>query len=243
MQTVPVERTRAADVLQATPPPSLRARRAELTRNEIADAARSLFETQGYDATTVSAIAQHAGVGLRTFYRYFPTKEAVALDRLQRFIERGVALIEERPHDEHPAVSVLAAIESLSTMGLEVSLALDASLVETLPVVAGLQHHLVMQAQDRLAVLFADRLQCGEHDLEPRLYAVSTTAAYQAATRTWMARAAAGEQPGDVWDIARQAFLALCSGAFADPPDDWQPPHATTARSNRRRAGHAGRAG
>jgi AcrR family transcriptional regulator len=38
-----------------------------------------LFQQQGYDATTVDQIAEAAEVSPSTFFRYFPTKEDVAL--------------------------------------------------------------------------------------------------------------------------------------------------------------------
>ncbi len=39
-----------------------------------------LFTEQGYDATTVEQIAGEAGVSHMTFFRHFPTKDAVVLD-------------------------------------------------------------------------------------------------------------------------------------------------------------------
>lgn len=39
-----------------------------------------LFLERGYDATTVQQIADDAGVSHMTFFRHFPTKEAVLLD-------------------------------------------------------------------------------------------------------------------------------------------------------------------
>jgi len=36
-----------------------------------------LFEARGFDGTSVPLIAQKAGVGIGTVYRYFPTKEAL----------------------------------------------------------------------------------------------------------------------------------------------------------------------
>jgi AcrR family transcriptional regulator len=38
-----------------------------------------LFEERGYDATSASAIAQRAGVSEMTFFRHFPTKDAVLI--------------------------------------------------------------------------------------------------------------------------------------------------------------------
>ena len=42
--------------------------------------ALELFLRDGYDATTVAAIAGAAGVSQMTFFRHFPTKESVVLD-------------------------------------------------------------------------------------------------------------------------------------------------------------------
>ena len=39
-----------------------------------------LFLRDGYDATTVAAIARAAGVSHMTYFRHFPTKESVVLD-------------------------------------------------------------------------------------------------------------------------------------------------------------------
>jgi AcrR family transcriptional regulator len=47
---------------------------AEATRRAILDAAQRLFETQGYGATSMPAIAEEAGVALKTIYVYFQTK-------------------------------------------------------------------------------------------------------------------------------------------------------------------------
>src|SRR3954447_4292075 len=46
-------------------------------RERLAQAAADLFESQGYDATTIDEIAVRAGIGRRTFFRYYRTKEDV----------------------------------------------------------------------------------------------------------------------------------------------------------------------
>lgn len=46
-------------------------------RERIAAAGRELFVSQGYDRTTVEAIAERAGVARRTFFRYFRAKDDV----------------------------------------------------------------------------------------------------------------------------------------------------------------------
>jgi len=56
-------------------PPSLTERRKTVTQFEIARAAAQLFADRGADAVTAEEIARHAQVSVRTFYRYFSSKE------------------------------------------------------------------------------------------------------------------------------------------------------------------------
>ena len=55
----------------------LRERTRAATAKEIERAAMALFEERGCAATTVADIAEAAGVSVRTFFRYFPSKEDV----------------------------------------------------------------------------------------------------------------------------------------------------------------------
>ncbi len=56
---------------------SRRLEQAAATRREILDAAEKLFESGGYAATTMAAIATEAGVALKTVYVGFETKSGV----------------------------------------------------------------------------------------------------------------------------------------------------------------------
>ena len=58
-------------------PPSLRERRAQLTRDEILGAARRLFAERGYARTSVRDIAKAAGVSAQTVYDSVGSKQAL----------------------------------------------------------------------------------------------------------------------------------------------------------------------
>ena len=63
-----------------------RREQAAATRAAILDAALTLFEKQGYVATSVAAIAEEAGVALKTVYAIFGTKRGVLVALRSRLV-------------------------------------------------------------------------------------------------------------------------------------------------------------
>ena len=57
-------------------------RRSEKSRTAIVTATRELLLERGFDGLTIEAVAARAGVGKQTIYRWWPTKETLALDAL-----------------------------------------------------------------------------------------------------------------------------------------------------------------
>jgi AcrR family transcriptional regulator len=57
--------------------PTLREERAAVTRQRILNAARHRFFADGYAATTLTAVAQEAGVAVQTVYAVFGSKAAI----------------------------------------------------------------------------------------------------------------------------------------------------------------------
>ncbi|MFJ9693828.1 TetR family transcriptional regulator [Kitasatospora sp. NPDC101183] len=57
--------------------PGMRDRKKARTRDSIRAAALDLFEEQGFERTTVDQICRRADVAHRTFFRYYPAKEAL----------------------------------------------------------------------------------------------------------------------------------------------------------------------
>ena len=63
-------------------------RRRATSRAELEQAAFALFAVRGFDATTVDEIAAAAGIGRRTFFRYFPSKNDIPWGSFENELER-----------------------------------------------------------------------------------------------------------------------------------------------------------
>jgi len=96
---------------QATP--GLRERKKAKTRAAIQRHALQLFREQGYEATTVEQIAEAAEVSPSTFFRYFRTKEDVALyDDLDPLF---IAAFEGQPAELSPVQAMRRAWRQVFT--------------------------------------------------------------------------------------------------------------------------------
>ena len=72
----------------------------EARRAELAGVALKLWAKQGFDQTSVQAIAREAGVSKGTFYLYFDSKDALLEDVLRRnsLVPQVRALVEDLAH-------------------------------------------------------------------------------------------------------------------------------------------------
>ncbi|ABW14124.1 transcriptional regulator, TetR family [Parafrankia sp. EAN1pec] len=84
----------------------LRERKKRRTRQSIIDAAHELFHLKGYEAAAVEEIADQAEVSVRTVFRYFTSKEAIALAPLDEMGDLTVAALRRRPADEPPLTAL-----------------------------------------------------------------------------------------------------------------------------------------
>lgn len=88
----------------------LRERKKLDTRRALSDAALKLAFDGGFDSMTREAIADLAGVSLRTFNNYFSGKyEALAYRQTER-LRRSIAVLRARPADEPLWTSITEAV-------------------------------------------------------------------------------------------------------------------------------------
>jgi len=208
--------------------PGLRERKKAATRLRIQETALALFLDQGYDATTVEQIAATADVSHMTFFRHFPTKEAVVeTDDYDPLIAE---LIRRRPAQEHPLTALHRALaEGLAAVyraHRDVLLA-RTRLILTTP---ALRAHMAdnQYATERL---FTDALAARadtQTTYELRVHAAAALAALNVALSTWVHADGNDQLP----QLVDRAFHALLP-----PADQNNPPGLTDARPT----GSAGR--
>lgn len=72
-----------------------------------------LFQTQGYEATTIDDICAIAGISRSTFFRYFSSKEDALLSGVADTPMELLGALEGRPDDEEPWTALRQALEVL----------------------------------------------------------------------------------------------------------------------------------
>jgi AcrR family transcriptional regulator len=95
-------------------PAGLRQRKKDSARRAIEDAAWELFAEKGYEETSVNDIAERADVAPRTFFRYFPTKEAVMYPQFEELLQSVRDEFHRRPVDEPVITSLFESFEVLA---------------------------------------------------------------------------------------------------------------------------------
>ncbi|QUQ66940.1 TetR/AcrR family transcriptional regulator [Kutzneria sp. CA-103260] len=80
-------------------------------RTQIAAAAVDLFAAHGFEHTTVDQIAAAVGMSQRSVFRYFATKEDMAVDGLAERGHEVAAVLRARPDAEPPRTALRHALD------------------------------------------------------------------------------------------------------------------------------------
>ncbi|GIG70377.1 TetR/AcrR family transcriptional regulator [Phytomonospora endophytica] len=133
---------------------TLRDRKRLRTRRALVEAATELFETRGYDETTVADIAAAAEIGTRTFFSYFASKEEVLFPDADARVTAAVDAIATRAPGETPVEVLLRTMRDLGTAADEMvgrTAALRLRLTRTVPAVRGRALQIQLDAQREIA--------------------------------------------------------------------------------------------
>jgi mycofactocin system transcriptional regulator len=80
------------------------------THDQIAETALSLFAERGFEQTTVEAIAKEVGVGRRTIFRYFPSKNDMVWGDFEQVMGRLRFHLEEAGPEVAPMDALRRAV-------------------------------------------------------------------------------------------------------------------------------------
>ncbi|MBN9157592.1 TetR/AcrR family transcriptional regulator [Microbacterium sp.] len=195
-------------------PTGLMSRRKAATAGEIAEEAARLFAERGVAQVTAAEIAEASGVSLRTFYRYFPTKEDAVAPVLEIGAARWQAALEEAEEDPAAAIpAVLAAQLTPETPEDAEALARMRPLLRALAddrELRAVWHRVNHESEDRLVALIVER---GEHDrFAARMLAAAATEAIRIGLEEWSRSKAGVHGSGSPAALASRAYAALAPG-------------------------------
>ncbi|WP_328888322.1 TetR/AcrR family transcriptional regulator [Streptomyces sp. NBC_00316] len=83
-------------------PISLRERKKQLTYEAVSDAAIAMFLERGFDKVSVAEVAAAADISKPTLFRYFPSKEDLALHRFADHEDEAARVVAARAEGESP---------------------------------------------------------------------------------------------------------------------------------------------
>jgi mycofactocin system transcriptional regulator len=180
----------AGDLGTGDPPSGHAGRRPITDLRHIERVAVGLFSERGFEQTTIDDIAQAAGIGRRTFFRYFSSKNDVIWGefdaQLTRLREVFASLPDDMPVDQGIARAVIA-VNSYPDEVLP-------DLRRRMAVIAAsptLQAHSAIRYESwkqLVAEYVGGRLGQDPDDLTPRLAGAGALAAAEAAYGYWIAR-------------------------------------------------------
>lgn len=197
--------------------PSRRERKKLATRQALEEAALRLFAAKGYEQTTVEDIAEAADVAVRTFFRYFSSKQdvlfgEVATDRVGRLRSELAA----RPATETAVESVIAVMEQLDLVNVEEEQQILArlDLMRHQPSLRTRYLELIDSMRLVIAEFVADRTGTNSRqDLYPLMVAAAAAGTLDTSLTLWAE--SGGAQP--LRELRRAAFSALSAGLPEQP--------------------------
>ena len=157
----------------------LRERKKQRTREQIMEAAGRLFAERGYDSTTIADIAAAADIAPRTFFAYFPSKEAVVFHDADEDFDGLAAALAARPEGEYAFTALRRWIDDRFETGKidDKDARLRKELCRQSEELQRQQHAAMARFEELFRNEIARDLDEPAHALRPRLVAAATIAA------------------------------------------------------------------
>jgi AcrR family transcriptional regulator len=187
-------------------------------RDALIAAAFQLFTERGYEQTTVDDIVTLAGVGRRSFFRYFPSKEDVVFPDHEGCLADVTAFLDAGDDADEPVQRVCDAVRLVLRMYTE-NPAFSVQRYRLTKQVPGLRAYelsVVWRYERAFAEYLRGRL-AGRRDgaLQADVAAAAVAAAHNNALRSWLR----SDGEGDVGTEMDHA-LGYVRSAFGAPPSD-----------------------
>ena len=188
---------------------SIRALNRQRARAAVVASAMELFHENGYDNVTIADIAAHAGVGRRTIFRYFETKEDLVLfDHADYVATFRRLLFEQRHAFDSPFGALQAAALAVASELQENRTQLLPRLRLVLEVPALMARYVELDQRWHQAILEAFGPPTPATELRLRLFAGATMGALNAGLFVWVRR----RGRVDLADTTRLVFRLLQKG-------------------------------
>jgi len=171
-----------------------RERKKRQTRDALLHAGLRLFDAKGYEHTAVREITDAVDVSERTFFRYFASKEDLALSFIRDSTDAFVRELAARPPAEPPFTALSNSFRaSLRTLtadegqpGMESSYLLVIKLIDTTPtLLAALLRYMHDRDDEIVRVLAAREGVDPDTDRRPRVAVLAHGALVVAVNREW----------------------------------------------------------
>jgi AcrR family transcriptional regulator len=188
------------------------------TRRSIEDAAFALFESQGYEETTVDQIAARAEVSTTTFFRYFPSKAEVVLAEHGEQLPALHRAIVERPAEESELEAVRhAVVDEWVTVIDPERTATKARIVAATPVLQGLSFQRGFRWLEVITDALARRRGLQDPDEQAVIAARVALAVLGSTVESWIASGCRGDVVASV-ERGFDLMTELCDAWSARTP-------------------------
>ncbi|TVL91357.1 TetR family transcriptional regulator [Streptomyces sp. SAJ15] len=202
-------------------------------RDALIAAAFQLFLERGYEATTVDDIVALAGVGRRSFFRYFPSKEGVVFPDHEGCLADLTAFLDGAEEDPEPVARVCDAARLVLRMYAEnpTFSVQRYRLTKSVPGLRTYELSVVWRYEralaDYLRRRFAGR---SDGDLRADVIAAAVVAAHNNALRSWLRSGGQDDAEAGVdhalefvqhsWGAAGEGPAAASPGGDASEDED-----------------------